>query len=415
VKGSRGEIIELELDSLAFGGEAVGRQDDGRVVFVAGGAPGDRVSARIVDSKRSFARAELVTVLEPGATRVTPPCPYVAQCGGCPWQHVAAEAQLLAKQEIVRRALAKSGAEVRPIAGAPAWLGYRTRARMSARGSIVGFSGRRSHTLVAIDGCVALDPALDRALQLGRRTLGPLLGEDGALLGLSAGDRVHLAVEPGAGSDGRGLGAAAARLLGQEGIVGVLVRGQPPVGEALLAVDGHRGSAAGFAQANRAQNERLRALVSKAARPAGARVLELYAGDGNFTRDLAALAAEGVAVEGDAEACARLRINLGHPRWTVRQQPAGRAADELAAAHSRFDVVVLDPPRAGAAEALAGIARLAPERIVYVSCDPMTLARDLERLSNHGFLARVAWPVDMMPHTSHVEVVCLVTPAASRA
>jgi 23S rRNA (uracil1939-C5)-methyltransferase len=113
-----------------------------------------------------------------------------------------------------------------------------------------------------------------------------------------------------------------------------------------------------------------------------------------------------MAVEGDAAACARLRRNLDDARWEIRQQPAGRAVLELAAAAARFDVAVLDPPRAGAADALDGIARLGPERVVYVSCDPMTLARDVERLAAHGLRARVAWPVDMMPHTSHVEVVC---------
>src|SRR5215467_12476688 len=100
-----GDLVELTLDSLAFGGEAVGRGADGRVVFVAGGAPGDRVVARVVEDKRKFVRAELVRVVVPGATRVVAPCPIVERCGGCPWQHVDAEAQRAAKQAIVARAL----------------------------------------------------------------------------------------------------------------------------------------------------------------------------------------------------------------------------------------------------------------------------------------------------------------------
>ena len=98
------------LESLAFGGEAVGRGAGGRVLFVAGGAPGDRVVARVVEDKRSFARAELVRVVAAGAARVTPPCPIVDRCGGCPWQHVDDEAQRAAKQAIVARALGKLGA-----------------------------------------------------------------------------------------------------------------------------------------------------------------------------------------------------------------------------------------------------------------------------------------------------------------
>ncbi|HEX9104541.1 MAG TPA: TRAM domain-containing protein, partial [Polyangia bacterium] len=115
--GSRPEVeLELVLDSLAFGGEAVGRDASGRVVFVAGGAPGDRVVARIVEDKPKFARAELARVVAAGAARVAPPCPIVDRCGGCPWQHVAVDAQLAAKQAIVARALGKLGARVEPIA-----------------------------------------------------------------------------------------------------------------------------------------------------------------------------------------------------------------------------------------------------------------------------------------------------------
>jgi 23S rRNA (uracil1939-C5)-methyltransferase len=390
--------VELVLDSLAFGGEAVGRGADGRVVFFAGGAPGDRVVARVVEDKRSFVRAELVRVVTPGA-RVTPPCPLIERCGGCPWQHVSVAAQLAAKQAIVARALGKSGAEVRPIAAAPASLGYRTRARMTARGGAVGFQSRRSHAVVDVDHCLALAPALDAALQEARRTLGRRLGEDGAISGLARDGAVELALHAGAGADRQGLATAAAALVGRAGIVRV-------------TIDDPRAPAAGFAQANAAQNDVLRRLVAEAGAARGRRVLELYAGDGNFTRDLLGVAAGGVAVEGDAPAAMRLRaLVAAEPSWQALAEPAGRAVDRLARAGERFDVVVLDPPRAGAAEAIDGIVQLRPERVVYVSCDPMTLARDVARLAAAGLVARVAWPVDMMPHTWHVEVVCLLARA----
>jgi 23S rRNA (uracil1939-C5)-methyltransferase len=390
--------VELDLDSLAFGGEAVGRDGDGRVVFVAGGAPGDRVLARVVEDKRSFRRAELVRVLRPGAARVAAPCPIVDRCGGCPWQHIDPLAQLAAKQAIVERALAKSGAEIRPIAGAPAWLGYRTRARMTARGGAIGFAGRRSHTVVDVERCLALDPALDAAMQAARRALGALIGQEGTIAGLVRNGGVEIAVTSGERADVPRLRDAATALVGQAGI-------------SRVTVDDPTAPAAGFAQANAAQNEVLRALVREPARADGASVLELYAGDGNFTRDLAAVASRGVAVEGDRAAVARLRAALRDPRWTIVAEPVARAVERLARAGDRFDVVVLDPPRAGAADAVEGIARLAPDRIVYVSCDPMTLQRDLASLGRLGYPARIAWPVDMMPHTWHIEVVTV----ASRA
>jgi 23S rRNA (uracil1939-C5)-methyltransferase len=390
--------LELTLDSLAFGGEAVGRDADGRVVFVAGGAPGDRALVRVVEAKRSFVRAELVRVVAAGAARVVPPCPIVDRCGGCPWQHVTLEAQLLAKQAIVERALAKSGARVEKIVPSPAALGYRSRARMTARGGRIGFAGRKSHEIVDVERCLALDPVLDAAMQAARGAVGASLGEEGAIAGLVRGGEVELALTSGRGADRARLAAVAKTLVGQAAI-------------ARVSVDDPRAPAAGFAQANAAQNETLRRLVLQAAQAGGARVLELYAGDGNFTRDLSAVATGGVAVEGDRPAVARLGAVAGD--WKIEAESAARAVERLVRAGARFDVVVLDPPRAGAADVAAALAKLAPARIVYVSCDPMTLARDLATLAAAGYAARVAWPVDMMPQTWHVEVVCLVTPVAN--
>ncbi|MCA1665206.1 MAG: TRAM domain-containing protein, partial [Myxococcales bacterium] len=302
--------LELSLESLAFGGEAVGHDASGRVVFVAGGAPGDRVVARVVEDKRSFARAELVRVVAAGEARVAAPCPIVGSCGGCPWQHVGVAAQLAAKQAIVARALGKLGVRVEPIVASPAALGYRTRARMTVRGAAIGFAGRRSHEIVDVERCIALEPTLDAAMQAGRRALGPLVGEEGALSGLLRDGGVELAVTSGRCVDRARLRAAAEALVGQAAI-------------ARVSVDDASAPAAGFAQANAAQNETLRRLVHEAARADGERVLELYAGDGNFTRDLAAVARAGVAVEGDRPAAARLRERLrAHAAWTIAADAA---------------------------------------------------------------------------------------------
>jgi 23S rRNA (uracil1939-C5)-methyltransferase len=173
---------------------------------------------------------------------------------------------------------------------------------------------------------------------------------------------------------------------------------------------GVEASAAEFAQANAEQNEVLRRLVlDEAQLKGGERVLELYAGGGNFTTALAARA-HVTAVEGDRAAAARLRDNLRASapaeNWIVRAESAEDAVARLAREEARFDVVVLDPPRAGAAGAVDAIVALEPSRIVYVSCDPMTLARDVARLGALGYAARRAQPIDLMPHTSHVEVVC---------
>jgi 23S rRNA (uracil1939-C5)-methyltransferase len=419
------ELREVRLDGLAFGGDAVGRDDSGRVVFVAGGAPGDRVEVRITESKKAWARGDLLRVIEAGA-RVTPPCPVQPQCGGCPWMHVEVKAQLAAKQEIVRRALERSGAEVEEILAAQDWLGYRVRAKMTARAGAVGFQARKSHRVVDVEHCAALDPRLDLAFQAARAELRTSLGDGGTIAGLVAADgRVHLHAECGYLGAPETLADHAASLLGQAGIVGIGVRsadgastsryyGEPRIdlGGGLMA------SSAGFAQANATQNEILRRIVLRWALgdDEPQRVLELYAGDGNFTRDLVKRV-RVVAVEGDRDASARLVDNLRAiaPRthenvaqWAVRAEPSETAVAKLAAASEQFDVVLMDPPRAGAADVLDGVAMLGARRIVYVSCDPMTLARDLMRLGDLGYRSVRARPIDMMPHTSHIEVVCLL-------
>jgi 23S rRNA (uracil1939-C5)-methyltransferase len=250
------------------------------------------------------------------------------------------------------------------------------------------------------------------------------LGDGGTISGLVAPDgRVHLAVESGDRGAPETLADACASLLGQAGIVGVGVRSfdlstSRFYGEPRLEVGGMSASAAGFAQANATQNDILRRLVTRwtLADDEPQRILELYAGDGNFTRDLVRKA-RIVAVEGDREASARLVDNLraiaprtheNATQWTVRAEPSETAVPRLAAAGERFDVVLLDPPRAGAADVLDGVAMLGARRLVYVSCDPMTLARDVARLGDLGYRAVRAQPIDMMPHTSHIEVICLI-------
>ncbi len=364
------------IDSLAFGGEAVGRAD-GLVLFVAGGVPGDELEVRVVERKPRFARAEIVRVVRPSPDRIEPPCPIAHECGGCPWQMVAVSAQLREKETIVRRALGRVSDKIDPILEAPASLGYRTRVKMTKREGVLGFQARKSHRLVAIDHCVALDPRLDAALNQSRAKI---------LAKLAEGDSVSAVISP-------------------KGEVGLSTDGEQliDVGEERS----HVTSPSGFQQASEVQNRVLRALVRDALDVGGYDLLELYAGDGNFTRDLTD-ARKIVAVESDRAAAARLSKNVSSAR--VLALPSEIALAQLSA--DKFDRVLLDPPRAGAKEAIAGIARLEPERIVYVSCDPMTLARDLADFKSRGYeIARVQ-PIDMMPHTSHVETVVTLVRAA---
>ena len=379
-------MIELSIASLAAGGDGVGRDDTGRVTFVPATAPGDRVRVNITKATKTFARGELVDVIAPGASRVVPSCRHaLAGCGGCSWQHVARAEQLAAKQAIVEGALRKLAVTVHPIADPGPALGWRRRARFHvAETGVVGLYAHGSHRVIAIEACPQLEPALDAALAAVIAARPP-----GGELVLAIGHRgdVVVGVE-------RAWPAADA-VIGRAGIVGVVAAGRR-IGTTVIEIEpGLAGGPWDFAQASAAGNRALVATTLAAVGEGSGRLLELYAGAGNFTRGLVEAGWDVLATDHVAPAKPVSRFEVG---------PVERV---LAARAGPIDVIVLDPPRTGAAEAMSGLVRLSPRRVVYVSCDPATLARDLARLDGN-YVAREAWPLDLMPHTSHVEVVMRV-------
>ena len=380
----RDEMLELDVTALAAGGDGVARDASGRVVFVPHGAPGDRVRARVTEAKASFARAEIVEILAAGEARVTPACAAVARgCGGCAWQHVARGAQLAAKQALVANALRKlAGLRVHAIADPGPALGWRRRARFHVADGVVGLYAHGSHRVVALARCPQLEARLEPALAAVIAARPP----DGELA-LLAGHAGEIVIAT------RAAWPAGAKLVGRAAIAGVYA-GDAVYGAATIEIeDGLHGGPWDFAQASAAGNRALVACAAAALGPAPGRVLELHAGSGNFTRAFAAAGWDVVASD------------VARPARPPAGFVVGAAADVLAAATGAFDAVVLDPPRTGAADAVAGIARLAPRAIVYVSCDAATLARDAARLCDAGYAATDAWPIDLMPHTAHVEVV----------
>ena len=429
--------VEITIDALAAGGDAVGRDEEGRVVFVPYAAPGERVRVAITEQRKQFARGELLEVLAASPGRAEPPCPYfrARSCGGCVWQHIEHAAQAEAKQAIAAGALRRlvaGGMELRPILTPVEPYHWRRRARLhwfrpaKSPAALIGFFAPRSHKVTNIERCPQVEPALEEALGAIQRLLGPGLtgrGEIDLLAGAAGGVQVAI--------HGPCRKADAEALVGQGGIVGVLY-GHKPFGAATVEIEpGQAGRADQFAQASRAGNRALLELVEQASRPReGARVLELYAGSGNFTRALLEGAASVLAVEvhrGQA---------LEHPRLRWRHRPVeevvaglARKAAALAAAPAAadgdtdgdaaaqapaaplpglFDLVVLDPPREGARAALEPLAALGAPRIVYVSCDPATLARDLGELEARGYRPRWAQPLDLMPQTAHIEIVAVL-------
>lgn len=384
----------LRLDRLASGGDAVGTRDDGKTVFVEDGVPGDRVRVRITEERRRFARARIEALIEPSPVRVKPRCPHFGRCGGCSWQHVAYEAQLEAKARILADALERIGGftlEATPsMTASTDAYGYRGRARVRIESGRVGLLERRSHRLCAIEACPVLAPALEgavlalaQAYEDGEWSV--CIGADGAVsVAQSPVDRERASSSPSSRPSPIELELDGAR----------------------LALD-----AGAFSQANRLLHqqlaERVRHVLFEGASGAARRawnVLELHAGIGFFTRGVAEAVGHLVAVEADPVACRWLAHNVGRAGSVeVVSGTFAEVASRLDA--RRFDAVLLDPPRTGLSPAeLAALARLAPSRIVYLSCDPATLARDARGLAEAtGYVLTHVEGFDLFPHTPHTE------------
>lgn len=426
-KNKKAERIELTVNELAHGGDAVAiveRDGVRRAVFVRGAAPGDRIAADVDFGSRP-AYGTLVELLEHGPDRVAPPCPYTERCGGCNWMHIARESQPSFHAAIVRAALPEPWRET-AITAHPSLGGARTRARLHVRAHrghvAVGFFAARSHDPVEVDSCAALHPTLDRARAALKALFANAAGDGEAELALGRLEDDDALRRPVLDLSWRGqLPATFYGALERAVSAGVLQGARVLVGESrapaivgdptpwLPGADGAplELSPGGFAQASESGNG---ALARRVAALAGAAlegkdkptVLELYAGAGNFTVLLAALGAKVTAVESHAGACAAAQKNLAARGLAAKVVVADAASYPVP---NGTTLVVLDPPRAGAKEACDALVAGKAKKVIYVSCDPATLGRDLGALGRGGYALDSIETFEMFPDTSHVETV----------
>ena len=387
-----GQHLVLRIERLAAGGDGVAKAPDGRTVFVPLAAPGDTVTAEVTEIHRRFLRAEILKIETPGAARVEAPCSVFGVCGGCSWQHLEYSAQVEAKRSILGDALRRIGGHA--LAQEPAFMpspqpyGYRARARLLAARGESGFRARRSHQLCATKSCGVLVPPLDAALDtLSRR---------------SVGDRELFEWEM--ALDARG-GVRLSRK-GEKADEAVFLR---------VAGDEIRLSPGTFAQANallwNALHDRVLSSVG-----AGDRAVELYAGAGFFTLGLARCFTRVTAIESSDSAVSDLRRNLDRAGLQNVEVVASRVeAASPGSIGQSPDVILLDPPRAGLPEAVTrALAGSGASRIVYVSCDPATLARDIARLADSGYKLVSVEGFDLFPQTPHLEAMAVLDRSTPR-
>jgi 23S rRNA (uracil1939-C5)-methyltransferase len=451
-RARRGDRLSVTIDDLAFGGEGVGRAD-GYVVFVPGGIPGDRLQVRLQEARARFGRGVIESVEEPSQYRVTPPCPYVGRCGGCRLQHVDYAAQLRFKTKQVADCLARLGGlgavELRPILAAPETLRYRNKMEFTVAAGPDGaprvglHAAERYDEVVDIDRCLIQSDAMNALLAevrrfFAERRLSVYEQESGegllrfAMLreGRNTGEAMANVVT--ASPAVSELQPLAARLRAAvPATTSVVMNVNPKKASVAVGVEEHllggrdhireslhglvfQVSAGSFFQTNTAQAERLFALVLEAAELGGTEtVFDLYSGTGAISLLLARRAARVYGVELAEAAVADARRNaeanaIGN--CVFRAGEVRHVLPALAAEGVDAEVVVADPPRAGFhPKALRALLALAPRRIVYVSCNPSTLARDLGELARGGYAVDWAQPVDMFPHTPHIEVVARLT------
>jgi len=422
--------VKLRIDSLDAEGRGVARNAEGKVVFVEGALPGEEVDFQVLRKKSSFEIGRLTKVLGGASSRQTPRCPHFGVCGGCSLQHTDARTQMAAKQRWLEENLARIGkveAETMlPIVYGEEWH-YRRRARLGARyvpkkgGAMVGFREKRSSYITDMRECHVLPPQVsalilplralveslsvrarlpqievavgDNATVLVVRHLDALTPQDQeALRGFSDRHQISIWLQPGGPESAQPFHPAQSELYYELPEFGLRLAFRPT----------------DFTQVNQGIN---RVLVSRAVRlldpRPGERVADLFCGLGNFSLPLASRGAAVIGFEASRELIERARLNAARNGLTAQFEVMNLFEPNLAP-YAPFDKLLIDPPREGAVEIVKALPAAWPRRIVYVSCDPATLARDAGVLVHaRGFRLAAAGVVNMFPHTAHVESIAL--------
>ena len=412
--------MKLRIEKAIYGGDGLARIPEGKTVFVPGTLPGELVEATITADKRSFATGALGAVLEPSAERVVPGCDYVPRCGGCQYQHASPAFQLQMKLDILKETLTRAHLpvpnEIGSLAGPP-W-GYRNRIRLHVKGDALGYRQRNSHNILPVTHCPIAAPLLEQAIAAVERiaketALASLCdeveffanGEQDQLLVSLWSEKPRRVREPSLEAFAERLHREIPVLVG----VGLWAQQSSSImhwGKRSLTYTvsgvGYQVSLGSFFQVNRfLVPELLQVAIGDRS---GRLAWDLYSGVGLFAQALAY--EDVVAVESEGFSADDLKKNLGNRRCRIVRSSTLDFLRNKAQGQDKPELIVVDPPRAGLGkEICAHLASVAAAEVVYVSCDPATLARDLQSLLQSGYFVETMNLVDLFPQTFHMETV----------
>ena len=447
----KNDIVKIKITSATAEGSGVGKTEDNIVVFVPMTAIGDEIEARILKVKKTYAFGKIEKIITPSSARISPDCPNFSKCGGCVWRHISYDEELKIKSQKVRDAVERIGGistEFRPIIGSERVNRYRNKAQLPIGrdregGAVLGFYAFHSHRIIDCDDC-ALQPEIFKTVMDVTRDFIERTNTDIYDESTGKGRLRHLYIRLGEVTNelmvcyvvnGNGLK--------QEDMLVKMLRESLPNLKTVVfnsnrektnVILGNKNRVAygkgyitdvlcrlkfkispfSFWQVNRAQAEKLYSKAKEYAKLSGDEVLlDLYCGTGTIGLTMAQDCKQLVGVEivedavNDAKANAEAN-EINNARFICADAPT--AAEQLRKEGTAPDVVILDPPRKGCGEELVKtIRKMNPKRVVYVSCDPATLARDLKYFSENGYITHEVTPCDMFPRTAHCETVVLLT------
>ena len=421
--------VRVLIESVAFKGYGVGRID-GKVVFVPYTVTGDEAWIEMTEEKKRYSTARLTEIIKPSPGRVVPPCPYFGTCGGCQWQHIDYSIQAEQKKEILGETLRRLGGmkEIPSISvfSSPKPYDYRVRVQLKVKGKAMGYYQERSHRIVDVERCSISHPLINRIIRNLRDQIDAL----------SRVEEVEINVSP---EEGRGVLLFHPRSydLGAEPFTKEFLGSQPMLkGIAITQKVGHhligdptlnftiplsqerekrelklRISPGSFSQVNPEQNQELvRTVLQFSEVNQEDRIFDLYAGAGNLTLPLAMEGREALGIDENRMAFEDAQFNTGRNGIKNCHFIHGRVEDVFSRWERELpDLIVLDPPRTGCQAILDQVVRLEPKKIIYVSCEPTTFARDLRLFSERGYFLQRLDLIDMFPQTYHMGTVGLLS------